>query len=589
MTTRETGQYPSVEDVGQLKGLIDEVAAGLRNQQDLLRIRGMSLPPGALQSVHDLQTRIERLHERLLQDERELTQLRALAATSAMINSSLDIDLVLSSAMNEVINLTGAERGFILLRNWTTGELEFRVVSGAEAELKAQASSGHQVSSTILNVVLTTGEPLLTDNAYRDPRMQDSDTVAQFVLRSVLCVPLRYKDEVIGAVYVDNRYRVGVFTARELNLLRAFANQVAVAIENARLFASVQTTLAEITELKDLMENVFASIASGVITTDGDDNILTFNAAAAAVLSQTPEAAAGQPLLSVLPPISPEFEQQLRAVRERNQSLSIEAEPELPGARRVVLSLKLSPLMDTAQQTQGVVMVLDDLTAEREREQALATVRRYLPPGMVDKIQEISTIGLGGERREVTCLFADVCPVSRFPKDLQPAQMLELLNVYLSRAAEAVYRANGLIDKYNGSEMMVLFNTPLNPQHDHARLALEAALHIRAALAPLYEMMGMETTQHLYRLGIHSGVVTLGNVGSAKRRSFTAIGDTINLAKRLQENASYGQIIMSEDTLRYAETAGGLPRDVQLVERAAIQVRGRQQTNRIFEVCGTTP
>ncbi|MFO7322532.1 MAG: adenylate/guanylate cyclase domain-containing protein [Chloroflexota bacterium] len=589
MNSHETGRYPSVEEVRHLRDLMDVIATGLKNQQDLLRIRGMSLPPGALQSVEDLKTRLAWLEERLLQDERELAQLRALVATSAMINTSLDLDLVLSKAMAEIINLTGAERGFILLKNWTTGELEFRVVSSAEPEMQAQTSDGYQVSNTILNHVLSTGEPLLTDNAYRDPRMQDSDTIAQFVLRSVLCVPLRYKNTVIGAVYVDNRYRAGVFTARELNLLRAFANQVAIAIENARLFANVQATLAEITEMKDVMENVFTSIGSGVITTDDHYHVLTFNAAAAAILRRSPEEALGQPLLDVLPPLGPDFMQRLSAVREQNESLSLEVEPELPGARRAVLSLKLSPLKDSAQQTRGVTMVLDDLTAEREREQALATVRRYLPPGMIDKIHEISTMGLGGERREVTCLFADVCPVSEFPRDLAPDQMMELLNIYLSRATETIHSTNGLIDKYNGSEIMVLFNTQLNPQHDHARWAIEAALQIRRALTALYEILDMDPNQHHYRIGIHSGIATLGNVGSLKRRNFTAIGDTINLAKRLQENAAPGQIIVSEDTLRDAKAHGGLPPDIEVTQLAAIQVKGRQQRTPIYEVNGVLP
>src|SRR5690606_22470969 len=111
---------------------------------------------------------------------------------------------------------------------------------------------------------------------------------------------------------------------------------------------------------------------------------------------------------------------------------------------------------------------LHDLTAEREREQVLSVVRRYLPPGMVDNIHEISKLALGGERRDVTCLFADICPIDTFPADLTPAQVLDLLNRYMTEATAAVHSANGLIDKYNGSEIMVLFNTQLNPLRNHA-------------------------------------------------------------------------------------------------------------------------
>jgi class 3 adenylate cyclase/GAF domain-containing protein len=578
------GSYASLDEVRQLKALVDDVLNELRGQQEALKIRGMSLPPGTLQNALRLQAQIDTLEATLVEDERELAQLRTIGATSAMINSSLDLDTVLSGAMDEVINLTGAERGFLLLINPVTQQLEFRLIRNLEHDSAASASSNYQVSSTILNEVFTTGEPLLTDNAFKDPRMQDSATIVQYLLRSVLAVPLQYKDRVIGAVYVDNRFKTGVFTERELTLLRAFANQVAVAIENTRMFADVQAALADITEINELIQNVFASIGSGVITTDAADRILTYNQAAADMLRRPVEAALGEPLLNVLPPISGEFEAQLQAVREQDQRLTMEAQPDLPERGPVVLSMKLSPLKDANQHTEGVAMVLDDLTAQREREQALNVVRRYLPPGMVDNIHQISRLALGGERRDVTCLFAEVCPLTSFAPDLSAAALMELLNLYMTHATEAVHRANGLIDKYNGAEIMVLFNTQLNPQQDHARCAIEAALHLRQALTRLYGELCMALDEPYYRVGIHSGVATLGNVGSSKRRNFTAIGDTINLAKRLQENARPGQIILSEDTLRHAEAWGGLPDAVRLVERESIQAKGRQQRTLIFEV-----
>jgi class 3 adenylate cyclase/PAS domain-containing protein len=579
------GVPASLEEVQQLKAMIDEVEVGLRNQQDLLKIRGMSLPPGTLQNVHRLQGQIEALATGLNDHERELSQLRAIVATSAMINSALDLDAVLSSAMDEVINLTGAERGFLLLINPITGELEFRLVRNAEHD--ATATNSYQVSSTILNEVFATGQPLLTDNAYKDPRMQDSATIAQFVVRSVLAVPLQYKDRIIGAVYVDNRYKVGVFTERELNLLRAFANQVAVAIENARLFADVQTTLADITDINELISNVFASIGSGVITTDSDDCILTYNQAAADILRRPTADVLGHPLLNVLPPMNTDFAAQLQTVREQNQSLALEVQSDIPGRGAAVLSLKLSPLKDANGQIEGVTTVLDDLTAEREREQVLNVVRRYLPPGMVDNIHQISKLALGGERRDVTCLFAEIRPLSSFAPGLPAEELMNLLNLYLTKATEAIYRANGLIDKYNGTEIMVLFNSQLNPQQDHARRAVEASLYLREALITLYESLDMAQEPPNYRIGIHSGVATLGNVGSTKRRSFTAIGDTINLAKRLQENARPGQIIISEDTLRHIRMDGALPRGVRLEERDSILAKGRQQRTAIFEVFTT--
>jgi class 3 adenylate cyclase len=88
-----------------------------------------------------------------------------------------------------------------------------------------------------------------------------------------------------------------------------------------------------------------------------------------------------------------------------------------------------------------------------------------------------------------------------------------------------------------------------------------------------------------YRMGIHTGVATLGNLGSATRRDFSAIGDTVNLAKRLQENAQHGQIIVSDDTYRDCQTQLSDPaHDILVLQRASIQVKGRRQATQIYEI-----
>jgi adenylate cyclase len=229
-------------------------------------------------------------------------------------------------------------------------------------------------------------------------------------------------------------------------------------------------------------------------------------------------------------------------------------------------------------------MVLDDLTRQRERDEILELMTRYLPPGMVDNIQTIADLAMGGERREVTCVFMYACQYSAFPADLRPTQMMETLNVYLEVATASIHRAQGIIDKYMGNEIMVLFNTQLNPEPNHALRAVEMALDMRDAYKALYFRLGINPDPHLYCLGIHTGVATLGNVGSVNRRSFTAIGDSINLSKRIQEHGVAGQIIISEDTLRHIQANAGATPHIRFEEREPLQARGRQQLTRIYEV-----
>jgi PAS domain S-box-containing protein len=582
MSEIDTGQYlVSLDKLRHLKKVVEGVTTGLTNQQKILQMRGLDLPPDAVQSLSVVQTNLIQLERNINSDETEISQLHALVENSAMINSSLQLDGVLSSAMDEIINLTGAERGFILLRNEDTDELEFRVSRTLNQDVQAAAGDELEISNTILNEVMTSGEPLLSDNAYKDPRMQSSETISRYVLRSVMCVPLHNRGRTIGVIYVDNRLRTAVFTERELNLLMAFAHQVAAAIENARLFTRQRANLIEVTEVKELMENVFASIASGVITTSAADQILMYNNAAADILATASDYALNQPLHTLMPDTDIDLDEFLSAVRQNNESYAVESHPDIPGRGRVVLNIKFSPLKDAEHNTQGVAMVLDDITQEREREEMITHVKRYLPPGMMEKIHHIAQLALGGERREMTCMFAEVCPMSKFSETMRPAQMMETLNRYLEVATESIHHANGLIDKYMGSELMVLFNTQLNPQHNHVLKAVEAALDLRDALLSDPRLPQIEP---YYRIGIHTGEATLGNVGSRKRRNFTAIGDTINLSKRLQENAVNGQIILSQDALAYIEAGGGLPAHIRLEERDAIQAKGRQQSTAIYEV-----
>jgi len=365
--------------------------------------------------------------------------------------------------------------------------------------------------------------------------------------------------------------------------LAAFANQASIAIENARLYENIQQTVTEISTMKALMDNVFASIGSGVVTTNAANEILLFNRAASEILERSPEAAMGEKLSALLPNVTADLDAHLATIRERATGQDIEAEMLVPKRGRIAVSMKLNPLRDVRRGTiQGVAMVIDDLTDQHERDQMLTLMRRYLPPAMVDNIHAIAQIDLGGERREVTCIFADVRPVATFPTHFRSQQVMEQLNVYLGRATVPIYKYQGVIDKYIGTGMMVLFNTQLNPMNDHALKAVQAALAIRDEFTKLYAELGIRPEPHYYRIGIHTGIATLGNVGNLHRREFTAIGDTINLSKRLEENATAGQIIISESTRQHLET-GPVP-GMRFEEREAVQVKGRRQKTRIYEV-----
>ncbi|MBL8107783.1 MAG: GAF domain-containing protein, partial [Anaerolineales bacterium] len=287
----------------------------------------------------------------------ELKQLRELVNTSSIINSSLDTGDVLNQVMDTVVRITGAERGYIALINRETGQMDYPVRRGIDRE---QMEKGDLVvSSSIVNEVATTGEGLLTENASKDNRFQGHQSVIGFQLRSILAVPLKVRDDVIGVVYCDNRIIDGLFKASDLNLLKAFANQAAVAIENARLFESLQMQVAEMSEARDLLTSIFSSIAGGVITVNRDDVVTDCNNAGETIIGRTRDTIMGFHIAEILLGMGSEFYESLTRVRENVIAERLTVRPSLDGVKRY-WNVIMSPLRDADGVTQGVVLVIDD-------------------------------------------------------------------------------------------------------------------------------------------------------------------------------------------------------------------------------------
>jgi PAS domain-containing protein len=278
-------------NLNDLRKLIDNLGSTVNQQQQtLITSRAEIAKQAAAQSSDELARQLvmvrrtlEDLERRVKAQEKEREQLHALQDVGAVINSSLNLDQVLEVVMDSIVNLTKAERAILLLKSEITGELETRKYSNVDRET-IEKSSAFEISRSILNAVFESGEPVVTMNAQSDSRFAAQESIISYNLRSILCVPLKIKDSITGVIYADNRIQSGVFGDTDRDLLASFANQAAVAIENARLFQQIRDHLAEITEMRDFMNNVFASIASGVITIGDDERIAMYNRAAERIL-----------------------------------------------------------------------------------------------------------------------------------------------------------------------------------------------------------------------------------------------------------------------------------------------------------------
>jgi PAS domain S-box-containing protein len=534
-----------------------------------------SLPPDTLEKLSSLESTLFKVSRQATAVEDERSKLLALANTTQAVNSSLELDEVLQLVMDTIIRLTEAERGFLMLRD-PQGQMVTRIARNWEQE--SINPNEFAISRTIIQRVIETGGPVLTTNAQEDPRFGGQKSIVAYNLRSILCVPLQAKTELIGVIYADNRIRSGIFNEEERDLLKVFADQAAIAIENARLFASVRHTLDEVTALKNLMDNVFASIASGVITADVKEKITLCNRAAEGILGFDIAEIVGRHLDDVLSTCAGDIRPQLTTVRETDKSvMGLEITHCMPDRGSVDWRLNLSPLKDADQNTQGVAIVLDDMTERKKLEAQHRLLERMVSPAVLDQINPDS-LQIGGQQRDITTLFADIRGFTSFSEKNTPEQLVAVLNRYLAAGAEAVLAQEGTVDKFLGDAVMAWFNAPL-PQPDHTLRAVRAALGLRSAIKKLHAELPPEA--HLsFGVGIHYGEAVLGWIGTEKRLEYTAIGDSVNTAKRIQENAAMNQILISKEAYERVKN------DVQAMPYTPLLVKGKSGPVDVYELVG---
>jgi len=547
-------------------------AGKIRAELETARLK---LPKNTVDDLQHLEITLGHISEKIESFQHEHNNLLALADIGQVINSSLELDEVLTIVMDNIVRLTKAERGFLMLRD-EKGEMVTRM--GRNWEMESINSSELTVSKSVVGRVINTGEPIITTNAQEDQRFIGQESIVAFNLRSILCVPLKVKNELIGVIYADNRIRSGIFAESERNLLVAFANQAAVAIENARLFSSLKRSLEEVTGLKNLMDNIFASIASGVITADIENQITLTNRAAETILGCTSNDIVGHLLIETLASVSMELEPHLMEVRATDKAITdLEISHISPTGSIVDWRFNLSPLKDAGQKTQGIAIVLDDLTERKKLEAQRRLFERMVSPAVIEQLDP-NSLQLGGKRTNITALFADIRGFTTFSESQEPEQLVKILNRYLAAMADAVLMQEGTIDKFMGDAIMAWFNAPI-PQPDHTLRAVKTALIIRESVENLYKELPPE--YHLaFGAGIHCGDAILGLIGTEKRLEYTAISDAVNTAKRIQENSARNQILISRDAF------GRVSSEVIAKPHVNMPVKGKTQPLEVFEVLG---
>ncbi|MCL1467591.1 GAF domain-containing protein [Argonema galeatum] len=244
------------------------------------------------------------------------------------------------------------------------------------------------------------------------------------------------------------------------------------------------------------------------------------------------------------------------------------------------INLTVNPLTNPEGGVRGGLVVLEDISQEKRMK---TTLYRYMTPGVAERVMAQAEDSLMvGERKEVTILFSDIRGYTTLTENLGAAKVVSLLNQYFETMVEAVFNHEGTLDKFIGDALMAVFGAPL-PLKDHAWLAIQTALDMRRRLAIFNHRRIIAAQPQIHiGIGISSGDVVSGNIGSQKRMDYTVIGDGVNLSSRLEGvTKEYGcDIILSEFTYNLCGDR------IWVRELDKIRVKGKHEAVTIYELIG---
>ncbi|MFN0038068.1 MAG: CHASE2 domain-containing protein [Burkholderiales bacterium] len=219
----------------------------------------------------------------------------------------------------------------------------------------------------------------------------------------------------------------------------------------------------------------------------------------------------------------------------------------------------------------------DYLRERREREQAIREFSRFVNPHVVKELIAHGGLSREGESRQVTLLFSDIRGFTTLSEKRTPQEVVSLLNNYFGRQVEVIFRHGGALDKFIGDAIMALWGAPLDDAN-HAEHAIHCALEMADTLDAFRRDLGDTGGDFDVGIGIHSGAAVVGLIGSEQRREYTAIGDTVNLASRIEGlTKGVARILVSEDTRRACGDA------FDFVPRGHYKVKGREKEVELFE------
>ncbi len=409
-------------------------------------------------------------------------------------------------------------------------------------------------------------------------------------MNSGIIAPIK-SERRIYAFVVLNSTQPDFFTRTRLRFIETISKLAGEYFHNTILHNRLRDYTRKIQNLEIYQKNIFTSMSNLLITTDITGAIQYFNQAAALRFNLSQEHL-GKNIIDIF---KTGMGKKMRTLLESSihEGVGIVAAEGIyqNGNDEMDFSLTASPLISRRNKREGLTLIFTDQSRERELEKKVKTVKeeRRLIKDMFSLYvsQEIASrivanpglIHLGGDKREATVLFADIRGYTSFSEGRDPAYIIQILNEYFSQAVEIVLRHHGYIDKFIGDCIMAAWGVPLKSETEDARLAVSCALEIQSMVKdPQRNFFKGEAKKLAIGIGIHTGPLVAGNIGSIQRVDYTMIGDTVNVAARLEGVAGPGEIVITEDTRNH------LGLDFKVAKKRPVKVKGKSEALKIYRV-----
>jgi adenylate cyclase len=411
-------------------------------------------------------------------------------------------------------------------------------------------------------------------------------------MKSAIAIPLFTPKLFIGIVVLNNREEEFYGYSR-LSFLDSYAKMASGMIHNGELFKELQARLNEIETLQRYQESIFSSMTNLLVTTDKKGNIHYFNKAAEERLglrenhlglsfSEHFKKSAGK-----------RFVNQVEKTQKTGKTLmGFEGMLEFP-EYELDYSLNISPLKGKASANEGLTFLFTDQSKERElKDQMEVAVEdrrvikdmfsRYLSQDVVQSMMDSpELVKLGGDQKISTIFFADIRGYTSFSEGKDPGYIVDVLNEYFTEAVDVVIKHNGYIDKYIGDCIMAAWGVPVFSPESDAVAAVNCAVEIQDLVKSKQRKFFKGEASHLQvGIGMHTGPLVAGNLGSSQRMDYSVIGDTVNIAARLEGVSKAGDVIITQQTRDY------LGEKFKLKELEPVKVKGKEKPLHIFNVLG---